>query len=295
MTHQLKEMINSPMLFRSLLVPVIFALFACVATPEKQPEETAETKPTTKTVAVAKADEATEPVAAVDSGTKAAEADTEDKPAKPADTLVIVESCKNEPYVKHRQQAMESLNKGLAATKAGRFGVGFRHMEDYDKWNTIHEKLFKAVNRYCNELKQCAGKHAENKDKECAAQAFVYNEWKQKAESFTKKAKAVETSEPDPICSVEPNLADDPACFHGLGDNLEKFCSDQACKEVSDCWRSIGFLDQAIKQADQACRFAHQDLASCRGHMEATKRRKDRFDRCMGMQKELGMPFFPAI
>lgn len=220
------------------------------------------------------------------------EEEVEEKAVVP---LRIVESCKNEPYVKYEKQAMTSLEKGLAATKAGKFGVGFRKVDDYKRWKGIHEKLFKTVNESCNALKKCAGKNAKDKETKCAVEAYVFNEWQKKAEHFTIMAKAAETTEPDPICSVEPNLADDPKCFHGLADNFDKFCSAPECKEVSDCWRGVGFLDQAITQARQACGFVHQELSTCRGYLEATKRREDKFNRCMDMQKKINMPLFPEI
>lgn len=326
MANSSDNKINSSFLLKSILLLAVFVLSACVATPEKKPEDAPEAKTESTTEMVAKA-ETEEVVKAEADANKVASTETKtenvaeekmepanqpevtplareetDQPTKlvkveemPVEPVLIVETCKNEPYVKHEKQAMVSINKGLAATKAGKFGVGFRNMADYNRWVGIHEDLFKTVNQYCNDLKQCAAKHAKNKDEECAVQAYVYNEWKQKAESFAKKAKAVETTEPDPVCSASPNLTDEPDCFHGLGDNFDKYCSAPECKEVSDCWRGVGFLDQAIKQAAQACGFVHQELSTCRGYQEATKRRENKFNRCMDMQKDLNMPFFPAI
>ena len=326
MTKTVEVNFNTSLFFKLILLLVVLALPACVVTLEKKSEDATEakTKTTTETEAkvetetVAKteaeadkvastetklqnvAEEKTEPASQPEvtpfvqeaTGQPTKLAKVEEKPVQP---IRIVETCKNEPYVKYEKQSQTSINKGLAATKAGKFGVGFRDSGQYNRWQGIHRDLFAVVNKSCDDLKKCAAKHAKNKDKECAVQAYVYNEWKQKAESFAKKAKAVETTEPDPICSVKPNLADDPDCFHGMGDNFDKFCADPECKEVSDCWRSVGFLDQAIKQAAQACGFVGQNLNSCRGYMEATKRRKDKFDRCMSMQEKVGLPVLPAI
>jgi len=287
---------------------IILLLSACASAPEKESGDASEAKaePTTETVATAetktesstgenkKAEESLEitPLGDKDVGETTKLGKVGEKPAEP---LRIVDSCKDEPFVNLEKQAMASLQKGLEATKAEKYGVGFRNMEDYKRWKDIHEKLFKAVNQSCEALKQCASKNAKDKEAKCGTEAYVFNEWQQRAEHFTEKAKVVEKSEPAPICSFDPNLADDPDCFHGLGDSLDAFCSAPECKEVSDCWRGVGFLDQAITQARQACGFVHQELSTCRGYVEATDRRKEKFNRCKSMHDALGMPLFPAI
>ena len=108
-------------------------------------------------------------------------------------------------------------------------------------------------------------------------------------------AKLSETTQPPKICSFEPNLKDAADCFHGLADNIDKVCNTAACKETSDCWRGIGFLDDAINQASSACGFAHIPLAECRGYVTATQRRENKFKRCKAMQEELNITVLPVL
>lgn len=207
----------------------------------------------------------------------------------------IVKSCDGEPYGKYEKQARESIAKGLDATKAGKYGVGFRDLKEHKRWSGIHKNLFKNVNAACDSLSKCAKQNPKEKNTRCAQQAKVFDEWQAMSERFSKKAKMVEYTQPDKICSFEPNINDDPQCFHTLGDNVEKVCNSTACKEVADCWRGIGFLDLAIKQAATACGFAFKELSDCRGYTEAANRRVKKFGQCKDMQGSLRIVKFPAL
>ena len=207
----------------------------------------------------------------------------------------IVESCKDEPYGKYEKQARESIAKGLENTKAEKFGVGFRNVAEHNKWSKVHNALFKSVNDACGALSDCAKKHKKDKDTECVAQAKTFATWQSLAKDFASKAKSVETTEPPIICSLEPNLADPAKCFHGRAESIAKVCDSDECKETGDCWRSVGFLDAAIIQAEQSCGFVHQKLKDCRGYTEATKRRKDKFAQCKEMQDTLNISIFPVL
>lgn len=216
-------------------------------------------------------------------------------PDAKAETVRIVETCKNEPFSKYEKQARASMAKGLAALQEGKYGVGFRNVAEHKEWSTTHNKLFKSVNSACNALSQCAKKNPKDKSKKCAQQATQFKQWQDTAERFAKNAKLSETVQPPKICSFEPNLKDAASCFHGLGDNIDKTCNTPECKEASDCWRGIGFLDYAINQASSACGFVHTPLAECQGYITATKRRENKFKRCKAMQEGLNITVLPVL
>ena len=207
----------------------------------------------------------------------------------------IIASCKGGTYKKYEKQARTSIKKGHEATKAGKYGVGFRDLKEHKRWSGIHEKLFQKVNAACAALSKCVKQHPKEKATRCAKQAAVFDEWQAMSGRFAKKAKMVETTQPDKICSFNPNLADDPQCFHGLADNIDKVCNTAACKDVSNCWRGIGFLDSASKQAAQSCGFVFKKLSDCRGYIEVTDRRVKKFKRCNDMQGALKFVRFPSL
>ncbi|MCI0505655.1 MAG: hypothetical protein L0Z73_06040 [Gammaproteobacteria bacterium] len=207
----------------------------------------------------------------------------------------IVESCKDEPFSKYEQQARESLAKGLNATKAGKFGVGFRDVNEHNAWSNVHNELFRRINEACGVLSECARTHKKDKDTECVAQAKSFDEWQKLAKDFADKAKTAETTQPPKICALTPNLDEPARCFHGLADNIDKACDNETCKETSNCWRSVGFLDAAIIQAEQACGFVHQKLSECRGYTEVTGRRKNKFAQCEELHGRLGLTIFPVL
>ena len=274
------------------------SLLACASSPDSDTGETPApvsdaTNATTGSAAAETAATSSDsapatPTAAAEPAAPAVEPE-ETKPPK------IVESCKDEPYGKYEQQSRDSIAKGLAATKADTFGVGFRNIAEHNKWSKTHNSLFKSVNDACGELASCAKKFKKDKDTECVEQAKTFATWQKIAKTFAEKASSVETTEPPIICSLEPNLSDPADCFHGLSANIMKVCDTDACKEVSDCWRGVGFLDGAIIQATQACGFVHQKLENCRGYTEATKRREDKFNHCGELHKQLNITVFPVL
>ena len=274
--NQLRSIVFMP----ALLVFALLGLNACVTTGQT---------PDSATTATGK-NKATDEVDYV-----APVAETAPVPVAKAEAVRIVETCKNEPFSKYEKQARASMEKGLAALQEGKYGVGFRTVAEHKVWSNTHNKLFKSVNNACDALSQCAKKHPKDKTKKCAQQATQFKRWQDTAERFAKKAKLSETVQPPKICSFEPNLKDAANCFHGLGDNIDKTCNTPECKETSDCWRGIGFLDYAINQASSACNFVHTPLAECQGYVSATKRRENKFKRCGAMQEQLNITVLPVL
>lgn len=281
------------------LLLVLLGLYACAATPGSTPDE-----------GDSSAGEVADTVDNKDSKTDAAksedptevafvppESDTKKPAAQPAETKAvrIDVSCKNEPFSKYEKASRDSIAKGLSATTAEVYGVGFRDLEEHKRWSDTHGQLFTAVNHACSELSKCASKHPKDKTKQCAQQAEHFAQWQQLAKEFAEKAKQSETTQPPKICSFTPNLDDAASCFHRLADNVDKACSSSDCKETSECWRGVGYLDYAINQAASACRFAHEELSECRGYTTAKKRRKEKFARCLEMQKGLKATIIPVL
>jgi hypothetical protein len=223
------------------------------------------------------------------------EATMEEPKAEPAQAPAIVASCKDEPYVGYEQQARDSIAKGLTATEAAKFGVGFRDLQEHKKWTQIHSQLFTRVNQSCQVLSDCAKQNPKDKDTQCAEQASTFSAWQEMAAQFAEKAKQAETTQPPIICSFEPNLNDPQRCFHDLAANVDKVCSSEACKDLGNCWRGVGFLDAAIIQAEQACGFVHKALDDCRGYTEAKGRRVKKFEQCKALQAELKIEVMPAL
>ncbi|MCF6255303.1 MAG: hypothetical protein L3J98_04685 [Gammaproteobacteria bacterium] len=203
--------------------------------------------------------------------------------------------CKNSPYNKYEKQSLASIAKGLSATTAGTYGVGFRNLDEHKKWSDTHNALFSAVNQACTTLSKCAKQHPEDKTTECAKEAKQFDEWQNLAARFAEKAKQSETTQPPKICSFTANLDDAANCFHALADNIDNTCTTSDCKKTSNCWRGIGFLDGAINQAVSACAFVRTPLAECHGYVTATQRRKDKFERCVQMQKGLNTRIIPVL
>ncbi|WP_455204706.1 hypothetical protein [Kaarinaea lacus] len=207
----------------------------------------------------------------------------------------IVEECKQEPYVKYEQQSRESIKKGMQATKAERFGVGFRNAGEYKKWSTAHNEVFKSVSEACMALSDCAKKNAKDKEKQCASQATKYNDWQKLAKRFADKIKAVESTQPPPLCALTPDKNDPSDCFNLLADNINKTCQSEQCQEASLCFRGVYFLDDAIRQAEHACGFVGQKLSECRGYVEASGRRSNELNQCLDMYKNLDAEILPVI
>ncbi|NOX76305.1 MAG: hypothetical protein GXP17_06775 [Gammaproteobacteria bacterium] len=209
--------------------------------------------------------------------------------------VAINVSCKNEPYSEYEKQSRASIAKGLSATIAGTYGVGFRTLDEHKKWSETHKALFTAVNSACATLSQCAIKNPKDKTKQCAQQANNFAQWQNLSKQFTEKARLSESTQPPKICSFTTNFDDAASCFHTLADNIDKTCNSSACKETSSCWRGVGFLDGAINQAASACTFMRMPLAECRGYMTVTQRRKTKFKRCTEMQENLNVRIIPVL
>ena len=274
----------------ALLLSTLLGLSACVTTGQPDSSETAKPQSSETTQPVAENNQATDEVEFV-----APAAEIIPAPVAKAEPVRIVETCKNEPYSKYEKQARASMEKGLAALQEGKFGVGFRSVAEHKTWSDTHNKLFKGVNKACDALSQCAKQHPKDKTKKCATQANQFKQWQDTAERFAKNAKQSEIVQPPKICSYEPNLKDAASCFHSLGDNIDKVCNTPACKETSDCWRGIGFLDYAINQASSACGFVRKPLSECRGYVTATQRRENKFKRCNAMQEQLKITVLPVL
>jgi len=80
-----------------------------------------------------------------------------------------------------------------------------------------------------------------------------------------------------------------------IADNIDKVCSSEQCREVSQCWRGIAYLDGAIRQAEQSCGFVHQKLKNCTAYTEATGRRKAEFKSCETLYGSLDIEVQPAL
>lgn len=286
-----------------LIALLAVSLFACASSPDSGDASEAVATPTAGNETVSEssstATESSPTETAADTSAPATDTSQTTEPAvEPEAATVppkIVETCKDQPYIKYEEQSRESIAKGLAATKAGKFGVGFRDVNEHNTWSKVHNELFKQVNEACGALSECAKTHKKDKDTECVAQAKTFDEWQKLAKEFAEKAKTVETTQPPKICSWTPSLDDPASCFHGLADNIDKVCDSDACKETSDCWRGVGFLDSAIIQAKTACGFVHQKLSDCRGYIEATSRRKNKFSQCEDLQGRLVITIFPVL
>lgn len=272
-----------------LLLLLAVGLLACETMPKS------ETATETKQAATESAAAPAEAPASEASGSEAPAATSAEPAAEEAKIPAIAESCKDEPYVGYEKQALDSMAKGLAATEAGSYGVGFRDRDEHKKWTEIHNQLFAKVNESCQALSDCAKQNPKDKDAKCAGQAKTFEAWQTLAGKFADKAKLSETTQPPIICSFQPNLADPERCFLELASNVEAACDTQECKELSNCWRGVGFLDAAIQQSERTCAFAREPLDKCRGYVEAKERREKKFEQCKNLQGGMDITVMPAL
>lgn len=288
--HDIKTTFLNPARVMSLLL-LALTLAACESMPKS--EAPAEDKPAMTETGKAEAATAPTPMEA------SAAANTTSAANEPAvagaKAPTIVESCKDEPYVGYEQQARESMAKGLAATEAGTYGVGFRDRDEHKKWTDTHNQLFDKINTSCQALSDCAKQNPTDKEAKCAGQAKSFAAWQGLAAQFAEKAKLAETTQPPLICSFEPNLSDAAHCFHDLASNVDTICDSAECKELSKCWNDVGYLDTAIAQAERACGFAHESLDKCHGYVEAKGRREKKFEQCKTLQGKLAISVLPAL
>jgi len=280
-------------------------LFACASSPSNK--TTTETDPqnnsaaTTNTAAETQSTDTTPQAVATQPESTAKPAPVEKTAAQQKQTQQqkpqspqVIASCKNEPYIGYEQQARQSIQKGLAATQAQKFGVGFRDMAEHQKWSETHNTLFNKTTSACEALSKCTNANKSNLSK-CATQAQTFQNWQAITKNFATKAKMAETTQPPKICSLKPNLTDAPRCFHQLADKIVSNCNTEECKELSHCWNGVGYLDGVIIQATQSCGFVHQDLNQCRSYQEATTRRKNKFAQCEDLQNQFGITSYPVL
>jgi len=208
---------------------------------------------------------------------------------------VIVESCKKEAFTKWEGQSRAAIKAGWDATKENTYGVGFKNADQYKQWSETHNLVFKSVNSACDELAQCAKSAGKDKEKACAAQAATYRDWQDLAKEFTDKVEAVKVTQLDAMCAIPLTLSDSRNCFESQANNIAKHCKSEACDEVSQCWQSLAFMNDALIQAETACNFSHIKLEKCRGYTEQQMRRKDQIESCEFMQKKLGVSFLPVL
>ena len=207
----------------------------------------------------------------------------------------VVESCKKEPYIKYEAQARASIATGWEATKAEKYGVGFRNPDEYKKWSNTHNSVFKKVSLACEELSKCAQEHKQDSHKFCADLAKNYAQWQNTAENFASKIQTVETGQPPKLCSLAPSKDDPSKCYDLIADNIDTVCKSEQCQEVSECWRGIAFLDAAISQSEQSCGFVHQKLNDCPAYLQSTGRRSAEFQACENLHGNLDIDVPPAL
>jgi len=275
-----------------LIALVLFGIQACGSSPSKG-------TPNSQTPSAEQTTSGNNSSTTQSGSTEAAQTSANDdsvqEAIEPDQPPTIVESCKDEAYNKYEHQSRESIRKGLAATKAQKYGVGFRDIEEHNKWSKTFTSLFKSVNDACTSLVNCAKKHPKDKKTACVEEAKTFRSWESLTKQFAEKIKTAETTQPPKLCSQPPSLGDEDRCFHRLGKNIEKVCDTEDCKDAGACWEEIGYLGTAIKQAQQACSFVHQDLNNCRSYVEETQRRKDKFAQCQELQGKLAITIFPAL
>jgi len=207
----------------------------------------------------------------------------------------IVESCKKEAFSKWEGQSRTAIKAGWEATKEQKYGIGFKNADEYKQWSETHNLVFKSISDACDDLSQCAKKHGKDKEKACAEQAATYHDWQELAKEFTDKVEAVKVTQLDDMCGIPLSLKDSRNCFESQSKNIAKHCQSEACDEVSQCWQSLAFMNDAFIQAETACKFSHIKLDKCRGYIEQEMRRKDQIESCEFMQKKLAIKFLPVL
>lgn len=207
----------------------------------------------------------------------------------------VVESCKNEPYLKYENSARASIKKGWEATKEEKYGVGFRNAAEYEQWSNTHNTIFKRVSAACETLSTCASKHGKASKEKCAMEAESFRDWQGLASTFSKRVAEVEHAQVDKLCSLTPSLDDPSRCFDQLAENVNSVCKTDECKDLSQCWKNIYFMDAAIRQAESSCQFARKELSKCRGYTEQIGRRKEQLQRCGDLQRRINIDVLPAL
>jgi len=207
----------------------------------------------------------------------------------------VVESCKKEPYIKYEKASKASIKAGWQATKAEKYGVGFRHAAEYKKWSSTHNTLFKRVSLACETLSKCAKSAKKGKKKKCASQAATFQDLQALAKTFSDNVNEVKMSQVVKLCSMKPSLDDEARCFDALATNIRTMCKTDECGELAQCWQNIYFMDAALRQAESSCSFARQKLTQCRGYSEQIGRRKQQLKRCASMHEAVNLKTLPIL
>ena len=207
----------------------------------------------------------------------------------------MVESCKKEPYIKYEKSSRASIKAGWAATKAEKYGVGFRNAAEYKKWSSTHNGLFKRVTLACESLSKCAKANPKSKKKTCAKRATAFSDMQDLAKKFSQNVAEVKTSQVVKLCAMKPSMDDEARCFDELANNIRDKCNSDECGELAQCWQNIYFMDAALRQAESSCHFAREKLSQCRGYSEQISRRKEQLKRCASMHEAVNIRVLPVL
>lgn len=277
-----------------MVLLVSMALISCASVPDEdtsgsstaQSEAAANTEEQTTQTADATASKSASPVMAAP--------DPLNEPQL-EEPVRIVQSCKKEPFVKYEINARDGINKAWEDTQAGRFGYGFRGTAEYKKWKATHKKLFTETASNCRTLTKCAREAGKDAESQCLDQARTFAGWQEVSKHFLAKVKTMEIGQAPNLCTITPDAADLSECYDRLADRIDRSCNDENCVEISQCWRGVAYLDQAIRQAESSCGFVHEPLNKCRSYTGATSRRTKKFNQCQSMQKEAGLDLLPVL
>lgn len=202
--------------------------------------------------------------------------------------------CNVKPYAEHEKQVKNGIKTAWDTKIADEYGVGFRNIAEYNKWNNTQKDFFLFTFDACRSLALCEIDNKKNKkNNACFVQQVTFDAWQDSAKLFTNEVKKFRTQQPAALCSIQPNNGDVSLCFKQRAKQINDVCDADVCKELSQCWASVAIKDDVVRQAESSCRFSGQKLSTCRGHIEAMEHRKNRFIRCNKMQNNLDLVFQP--
>jgi len=209
----------------------------------------------------------------------------------------VIDFCKVKPYAKYKRQVKNGIKAAWEAKKAGKYGIGFRNKAEYNKWSKTQKDFFLYMFDACRTLAICEINNNKSKKKKknaCNVQQATFEAWQDSAKLFAKQVKKFKTQQPSALCGLQPKQGDVSLCFTQRAAQIDDACDGEVCQELSQCWSSVAMKDDVIRQAESSCRFSGQKLSKCRGHMEATQHRKDRFSACDKMQNDIDLAFQPS-
>lgn len=213
-----------------------------------------------------------------------------DRPAAP-----VVTSCRKQDFVGLEKQARTGIEQAWKDTEAGRWGYGFRGKDEYRKWRAAHKTLFTETREACKQAVACSKRAGKTAQQACNDLAWQFAGWQETAREFSAKVAQMKSGQAPQLCSLSPKAGDLSECFDRLATRIDEDCSGRQCKEISSCWRSVAYLDEAIRQAESACGFAGQEPAQCRGWQDANSRRKQAFSRCETLHNKAGLTIRPVL